>query len=88
MTDLAHRYLDIVASLSTKTAPGAMKAHLFKIMGPALERPEHVDLRDELSQGTKAGQAMDNWRTLVNTLEGRLRVRNRPSLLDDELQLS
>ncbi|KAG8868097.1 hypothetical protein FRB97_002700 [Tulasnella sp. 331] len=44
--DLALEYLSIVSALKTPTTPSAVKAHLFKIMFPAL--PRETDLRNQL----------------------------------------
>lgn len=44
--DLALEYLSIVSALKTPTAPSAVKAHLFKILFPAL--PREIDVRNRL----------------------------------------
>jgi tRNA-dihydrouridine synthase 1 len=56
--DLALEYIEIVKSLKTKTAPGCVKAHLFKLMRPAFVREENFDLRETLG---KLGGREDNW---------------------------
>jgi len=48
--DLALEYLNIVSSLKTTTTPSAVKAHVFKLMAPAL--PRETDLRERLGRAS------------------------------------
>lgn len=73
-TDVALEYLDIVASLKTTTSPSAVKAHLFKLLHPALSR--ETDLRDRLGQA-KVKDGFSVYVTIVSELGERMRVSPR-----------
>ncbi|KAL7410499.1 dihydrouridine synthase-domain-containing protein [Mrakia frigida] len=71
---LAHRYLDVVASLESNTLPSAIKGHLFKIFGKTLEREDMREVRDKFSRGFPPGPRTDGrgarlvegWRVLID----------------------
>ncbi len=71
-TDLALEYLEIVKGLKTKTSPGAVKAHLFKIMRPALEK--HTDLRERLGKIWMQRDGIEAYEKLVEEMRVRLDV--------------
>lgn len=61
VTALALRYLRIVHALQTRTASSAVKSHLFKLLAPAIERPENRYMRDLMWAGVKVGRDGDAW---------------------------
>lgn len=62
---LAHRYLDIVSNLKTRTAGSAIKAHLFRLLKPTVEK--NPSYRERL--GMMIGEDLDKWRGIVNELQ-------------------
>lgn len=72
---LARRYLDIVASLKTRTGPSAIKSHLFRLLKPALDVDE--SLRELIGRTPIMPETgLDAMRQIVDKLEERLKVRN------------
>lgn len=63
VTALALRYLRVVLALKTRTASSAVKSHLFKLLAPAIERPENRYMRDLMWTGVKVGREGDAWGT-------------------------
>jgi tRNA-dihydrouridine synthase 1 len=73
---LAHHYLDIVERLKTRTAGSAIKAHLFRVLKPGLEK--HVDIRNKLGEMyMKEGTGVSGYRALIDELKEKLEVRFR-----------
>jgi hypothetical protein len=70
--DLALEYLSIVRSLNTKTAPSAVKGHLFKLMRPALAREK--DLRDRLGKVRGCEGALDVYVEIAEEMKRRMDV--------------
>jgi tRNA-dihydrouridine synthase 1 len=68
--DLALEYLEIVKSLKTRTSPGAVKGHLFKLFHPALHR--NKDLRDRL--GKLHGDDIDQYIQIAQEMKERMDV--------------
>lgn len=59
-TFLANQYLAIVRTLpSTKTAPSAIKAHLFKLFRPVWAAERHLDTREQLGRAG-GGKGVDH----------------------------
>jgi len=69
--EMALEYLDIVQSLQTRTAPSAVKGHLFKIMRPALAR--EPDLRERLGKISGPG-AIERYVEVVWEMQVRMEV--------------
>jgi hypothetical protein len=70
---IAHHYLDIVDRLKTRTTGSAIKAHLFRILKPGLEK--HVDLRNKLGEmWMREGTGMGGYRGLIDELKERMAV--------------
>ncbi|KAJ9095797.1 hypothetical protein QFC19_007411 [Naganishia cerealis] len=68
---IAHHYLDIVDQLKTRTTGSAIKAHLFRILKPGLEK--HVDLRNKLGEmWMREGTGMGGYRALIDELKDRM----------------
>ncbi|KAL4064108.1 dihydrouridine synthase-domain-containing protein [Scleroderma yunnanense] len=67
--EMALEYLDIVQSLRTRTAPSAIKGHLFKIMRPALAR--EPDLRDRLGK-ISGPDAVEKYVEVVREMQRRM----------------
>lgn len=63
VTALAIRYLKVVLALASRTGSSAVKSHLFKILAPAVERPENRYMRDRMWAGVKIGREGDAWGT-------------------------
>ena len=75
-TRLALEYLDIVSSLKTHTSPGAIKAHLFKLLRPALGR--ETDLREQLGRVRGKGRdVLPKYEAIVREMDARMLVRRR-----------
>ena len=75
-TRLALEYLDIVAGLKTHTSPGAIKAHLFKLLRPALGR--ETDLREQLGRVRGKGRdVLPKYEAIVREMDARMLVRRR-----------
>jgi tRNA-dihydrouridine synthase 1 len=70
MTLLAHRYLDIVASLRTPTGNSAMKSHLFRLLKPVLDKQPDETLRIEIAKS----RDVEELRAVVRTIEAILKV--------------
>ena len=71
--DLALEYLEIVESLRTPTSSGAVKAHLFKLYRPALDR--NKDLRDRLGKvHGKPGEAINDFLVIAREMKERMDV--------------
>ncbi|KAJ9096067.1 hypothetical protein QFC21_005432 [Naganishia friedmannii] len=75
---IAHHYLDIVDRLKTRTTGSAIKAHLFRILKPGLEK--HVDLRNKLGEmWMREGTGMGGYRALIDELKERMANDERQS---------
>ncbi|KAJ9119859.1 hypothetical protein QFC24_005573 [Naganishia onofrii] len=75
---IAHHYLDIVDRLKTRTTGSAIKAHLFRILKPGLEK--HVDLRNKLGEmWMREGTGMGGYRGLIDELKERMAEDERQS---------
>ncbi|KAJ9121571.1 hypothetical protein QFC22_002190 [Naganishia vaughanmartiniae] len=75
---IAHHYLDIVDRLKTRTTGSAIKAHLFRILKPGLEK--HVDLRNKLGEmWMREGTGMGGYRALIDELKERMAEDERQS---------
>lgn len=71
-TLLAHRYLDIVASLKTPTAGSAIKAHLFRLLKPILDAEPDETLRIKVANCFHAGpgeEGIKSFREVVREVE-------------------
>ena len=76
-SSLASEYLAIVASLKTPTSPSAIKAHMFKLMHPALSR--ETDLRERLGKiGGKEG--VESYQAICTEMTLRMKVCFDPPL--------
>ncbi|GHJ87863.1 hypothetical protein NliqN6_4265 [Naganishia liquefaciens] len=65
---LAHHYLDIVDRLKTRTSGSAIKAHLFRVLKPGLER--HPDIRNRLGEMImREGTGLSGYRALIDELK-------------------
>lgn len=74
---LCNEYLDIVASLKTKTSATSVKGHMFKLTRPALE--VHPDLRRVFGPARLEGsgeEGVRQYREAVAELSRRLEVRS------------
>jgi tRNA-dihydrouridine synthase 1 len=70
---LAHHYLDIVDRLKTRTSGSAIKAHLFRVLKPGLER--HPDIRNRLGEMfLREGTGLGGYRALIDELKEKLAV--------------
>ncbi|PWN21132.1 Dus-domain-containing protein [Microstroma glucosiphilum] len=82
---IAHAYLDEVVQCKTRTEPGAVKGHIFKICRPALER--HTDIRANigkakllhLEEGQDRGVVVKEYREAMDLLDERLMVDRKDS---------
>ncbi|KAI5449461.1 tRNA dihydrouridine synthase [Naganishia albida] len=73
---LAHHYLDIVERLKTRTAGSAIKAHLFRLLKPGLEK--HIDIRNKLGEMyMKEGTGVSGYRALIDELKAKLEQDER-----------
>lgn len=78
--NLALEYLEIVKSLKTPTSSGAIKAHLFKLYRPALDR--NKDLRDQLGKvHGKPGSNVEDFFAIAREMKLRMDVSRIRSTL-------
>ncbi|KZT62727.1 dihydrouridine synthase, partial [Calocera cornea HHB12733] len=81
--DLALEYLGIVRRLRTRTAPSAVKGHIFKLLRPALEG--NKDLRNRIAEITGRGDlegVVGEYEEVVREFRGRMEATDAPAQKD------
>jgi tRNA-dihydrouridine synthase 1 len=71
--DLALEYLAIVKGLKTRTAPSAVKGHLFKLMRAGLAK--ETDLREKLGRVKVEDGCFDEYVEVATEMKRRMEVR-------------
>lgn len=84
LTLLARRYLDIVEGLKTATANSAIRAHLFRLLKPELDRDESLRGRIAAAKVPPSGR-MDEFRAVLQAIDEKVKVGRA---MDDALTRS